>query len=80
MILTLEDGTNKEFHAPQGQKFQVHGQMTDAFGLRDGMNVSATRVTESPETVVTQEATVSGKTPPPPPANIPILFVLVPLP
>ena len=80
VILTLEDGTNKEFHIPEGQKFEVEGQMVDAFGLRDGMNVSATRVTESPETVVTQEATVSGKTPPPPPANIPILFVLVPLP
>jgi hypothetical protein len=80
VILTLEDGTNKEFHIPQGQKFQVEGQMVDAFGLRDGMNVSATKVTETPETVVTQEALVTGKMPPPPPVNIPIVFVLASLP
>ena len=50
--------------------------MVDAFGLKDGMNVSATKVTETPETVVTKEGMVTGKMPPPP-TDIPILFVLV---
>ena len=77
VILTLDDGTNQEFKIPEGQKFDVDGQMVDAWGLREGMKVSATKVTETPETVVTQKAKVTGTMPPPPPANIPILFVVL---
>jgi len=81
VILTLEDGTNQEFKIPKGQKFNVDGQMVDAFGLREGMKISATRITETPETVVSQKTMVTGKMPPPPPppADVPILIVLVPL-
>ena len=77
VTLTLEDGTNQEFKIPEGQKFDVDGQMVDAWGLKPGMKVSATKVTETPETVVTQKAKVTGTMPPPPPANIPILFVVI---
>jgi len=77
VILTLDDGTNQEFKIPEGQKFDVDGQMVDAWGLKPGMKVSATKVTETPETVVTQKAKVTGTMPPPPPANIPILFVVI---
>ncbi len=55
VILTLEDGTNQSFNIPKGQKFNVGGQETDAWGLKEGMNISATAVTETPETVVSQE-------------------------
>jgi hypothetical protein len=81
VILTLEDGTNQEFKIPEGQKFDADGQMVDAFGLREGMKISATRVTETPETVVTQKAMVTGKMPPPPPPppDVPILIVLIPV-
>jgi hypothetical protein len=81
VILTLEDGTNQEFKIPKDQKFNVDGQMVDAFGLRKGMNISATKVTETPENIVTQKTTVTGKMPPPPPPppDVPILIVLVPL-
>ena len=81
VILTLEDGTNQEFKIPKDQKFNVDGQMVDAFGLREGMKISATKVTETPETVVTQKTTLTGKMPPPPPPppDVPILIVLVPL-
>ena len=48
MILTLEDGTNQQFKIPNGQKFMVNGQMTDAWGLKKGMTVSATKVVEEP--------------------------------
>ena len=42
------------------------------------MKVSATKVTEVPETVVDQERTVTGTMPPPDPlADLPILVVLV---
>ena len=83
VILTMEDGKNQEFKIPKGQKFNVNGQMTDAWGLQQGMKVSATQVVEQPETVVTQTAKVTGQMPPPPPpppADVPILVVVAPPP
>lgn len=78
VILTLEDGTNQAFKIPDGQQFNVDGQMTDAWGLRKGMKISATKVTEVPETVVEQQKAVAGTMPPPdPPADLPILVVVV---
>jgi hypothetical protein len=77
VTLTLDDGTNQEFKIPKDQKFDVDGQMVDAWGLKPGMKISATKVTETPETIVTQKAKVTGTMPPPPPANIPILFVVL---
>ena len=77
MILTLEDGANQESRIPEGQKFDVDGQMVDAWGLKPGMKISATKVTETPETIVSQKTKVTGTMPPPPPANIPILFVVL---
>src|SRR5262249_37265404 len=69
VILTLEDGTNQSFKIPKDQKFTINGQQTDAFGLKKGMVVSAQRVTEVPETVVTQQVKRTGTMPPPPPAQ-----------
>jgi len=80
VILSLEDGTNQKFTIPKGQKFNVNGQMVDAWGLKKGMKVSATKVVEEPETVIEQEKKLTGKMPPPPPpppADMPILVVLV---
>jgi hypothetical protein len=84
VILTLEDGKNQEFKIPKGQKFNVDGQMVDAWGLKKGMTVNATKVVEQPETVVTQQAKITGKMPPPPPPPAPdqpiLIAVLVPVP
>jgi len=77
----LEDGTNQAFKIPKGQKFTIDGQELDAFALKKGMNVSAQRVTEVPETVVTQEVKRTGTMPPPPPApkqDVPVLIVMAP--
>jgi hypothetical protein len=68
VVLTLEDGTNQSFKIPKNQKFTVDGQQTDAFGLKKGMKISATKVVEVPETVVDQQRKVTGSMPPPPPA------------
>ena len=76
VILTLDDGTNQEFKIPKDQKFDVDGKMVDAWGLKPGMKISATKVTETPETIVSQKAKVTGTMPPPPPANIPILILV----
>ena len=78
VILTLENGQNQSFKIPKDQKFEVNGQMVDAFGLKKGMKVTATKITEAPETIVAQQKTVTGTmpTPPaPPPAYTPILIV-----
>jgi hypothetical protein len=79
VILTLEDGTNQSFKIPTGQKFTINGEETDAFGLKKDMVVSAQRVTEIPETVVTQQVKRTGTMPPPPPApkqDVPVLIVM----
>jgi LPXTG-motif cell wall-anchored protein len=76
VILTLDDGTNQSFKIPKGQKFTINGKETDAFGLKKGMKVSATKIVEEPITVVEHQRQVTGKMPPPPPpppADVPIL-------
>jgi len=80
VILTLENGENQQFKIPKGQKFVIDGQETDAWGLKKGMRVSAQRVTEVPETAVTQAIERTGSAPPPPPAprqDVPILVAVV---
>jgi LPXTG-motif cell wall-anchored protein len=80
VILTLEDGTNQQFRIPKDQKFKVDGRETDAWGLKKGMKVSATKIVEVPEVHVQREERVAGTmppapTPPPaPPADEPILI------
>lgn len=84
VILTMENGKNQRFNIPKGQKFNINGQETDAFGLKKGMKVDAQQVIEQPETVITQQVKRTGiPAPPPPPAprpDVPILVVFVPVP
>jgi len=84
VILTLEDGTNQKFTIPKDQKFTIDGQETDAFGLKKGMRVSATKIVEVPTTQVEEQRRLTGTMPPPPPAppmDQPMLIaVAVPVP
>ena len=64
VILTMENGENQSFQIPKGQKFMVDGAETDAFGLKKGMTVNATKVVETPVTSVSQHQQVSGTLPP----------------
>jgi hypothetical protein len=74
IILTLEDGKNQQFKIPEDQKFDVDGQMVDAWGVRKGMIITATKIVEQPAVEVTQEKTVTGTVPvTPPPAGVAIL-------
>lgn len=63
VILTLENGENQSFKIPKGQKFTVDGKETDAFGLKKGMVVTATKVVETPMTAVSQHRQVTGTMP-----------------
>jgi LPXTG-motif cell wall-anchored protein len=78
VILTMADGKNQQFKIPNKQKFNIDGKMVDAWGLKKGMNVSATKVVEVPVVDVAQTRTVTGEMPPPPPpppVDVPILIV-----
>jgi len=80
VVLTLEDGTNETFSIPQGQKFTINGEETDAWGLKKGMTVTATKITEEPMTIVEHQQKLTGTTPPPPlpPAtDLPILVAVI---
>ena len=77
IILTLEDGKNQQFKIPEDQKFEVDGQMLDAFAIRKGMLITATKITEEPAVEVTQTKTVTGvAAPTPPPADAPVLVAV----
>jgi hypothetical protein len=73
----LEDGKNQQFKIPKGQKFMVDGQQVDAWGLKKGMVVNATKVVEEPLTVVSQQRQLTGSAPPPPPPPPPDVPILV---
>ena len=63
VILTMENGENQSFKIPKGQKFNVDGRETDAFGLKKGMTVSATKIVETPVTAVSHYQQVTGTMP-----------------
>jgi hypothetical protein len=65
VILTLPDGTNKEYKVPKGQIFNVNGAKDTIFELRKGMTVSATVVKEEPVVEVAEHKGVTGVTPKP---------------
>lgn len=65
VTLTLKNGKNQQFRIPEGTKFTIDGQPADAFSLRSGMKVSATAVTEIPETQVTRVVNTTGEMPRP---------------
>ena len=77
VMLALEDGSNQRFEIPAGQRFKVEGQTVDAWGLKPGMIITATKVVEFTATEVEQQRKLTGSmppTPPPPPAGAPILI------
>jgi hypothetical protein len=76
VILTLEDGTNHKFDLPNNHKVFVNGRLVDAWALKKGMKISATRVIEAPGTVVAQLTKLTGTAPAPITlaANEPVFF------
>jgi hypothetical protein len=77
VMLALEDGSNQQFEIPEGQRFKVEGQTVDAWGLKPGMIITATKVVEFTATEVEQQRKLTGSmppTPPAPPADAPILI------
>jgi LPXTG-motif cell wall-anchored protein len=67
IIVTLPDGTNKQYIVPKGQKFEMNGAMHDLFDIKKGDVISAIAITETPETEVSARSHATGTLPPPPP-------------
>jgi hypothetical protein len=63
VILTLEDGTNQQFKIPKDQMFSVDGKMVDAWGLKKGMMVNATKVVVEPVNSISVKKQLTGTFP-----------------
>jgi hypothetical protein len=77
VMLAMEDGSSERFEIPKGQKFKVEGQTVDAWGLKPGMIITATKVVEFTAMEVEQQRKLTGSMPPTPampPAGTAILI------
>jgi len=63
VILTLPDGTNKQYKATPDMKFDVGGQKATVFDLRKGMTITAEKIVEEPKTEVAINSAVTGRGP-----------------
>lgn len=70
VIVTTPEG-NKQYKVPPGTMFDINGTKQTIFHLKKGMDVDATVVQTTPETVVSHTRALSGTAPPPPPAPAP---------
>jgi hypothetical protein len=76
-MLALEDGSSQRFEIPEGQKFKVEGQTVDAWGLKPGVIITATKVVEFTAAEVEQQRKLTGTMPPPPPVPPPDAPILI---
>lgn len=79
VILSTPDG-NKEYKVPPGTMFDVNGSKQTIFHLKKGMDVDATVVQTTPETVVSYSRALSGSAPlpaPPPPSPSGVVLLVV---
>jgi hypothetical protein len=63
VILTLENGENREYHTPDSFKFMVNGKPASVHELKPGMDVSATSIVEEPRTEISETTVITGKAP-----------------
>ena len=63
VILTLENGENREYNVPESYKFIVEGKPATVHDLRKGMKVSGTKIVEEPQTEISTATVVTGKAP-----------------
>jgi hypothetical protein len=74
VVITMANNKNHVFKIPEGTKFDIDGQETDAWGLKRGMEVKVTTVTESPEMHVAVQQLTRGTFPTAPPAEVAMLI------
>jgi hypothetical protein len=59
----LDNGESRSYDVPQGFQFTVEGKQTTIADLRQGMKLSATKITSEPRTEFSKETVVTGKSP-----------------
>ena len=63
IIVTLENGENKQYEVPSDFKFDVDGKKLSAMELRPGMKVTGTKIVEEPVNLITHDVLVTGVAP-----------------
>ncbi len=63
VVLTLANGENKEYNVPDSFKFVVQGKPASVAQLKQGMEVSATKIVEEPHTEISETAIITGRSP-----------------
>lgn len=63
IIVTLENGENRQYTVPSGFKFTVEGKQLGIEELRPGMILTGTNVVEEPATLITEQTVVHGTEP-----------------
>jgi hypothetical protein len=63
IIVTLDNGENRQYEVPEGFKFNVEGKQLEAMELRPGMKLTGTKIVEQPRVVITHDVVVTGTAP-----------------
>jgi hypothetical protein len=63
VIITLENGENREYKVPADFKFTSNGRSVGVGELRKGMKVSATKIVAEPVTEISTHTTITGSAP-----------------
>lgn len=75
ITLRFEDNTVQSFKIPKNQVFVVDGQKMDAFKVKKGMRITATRIDEEPLTEVSSSKQITAAVPPPTPQLEGVLLI-----
>ena len=63
VIITLEDGQQREFNVPDGFMFTADGKPATIKDVRKGMKISATKIVAQPTAEISKEIVITGKGP-----------------
>lgn len=63
VILTLENGQNRQYTVPESYHFTVGGKPATVYELRKGMKVSGAKIVEAPMNEISTNAVITGKAP-----------------
>ena len=63
VILTLDNGENRQFNVSDSLMVDVDGKKTPIKDVKKGTKIVASKMVEEPETVITSDVTVTGTAP-----------------
>jgi hypothetical protein len=63
VIVTLDNGDNKQYEVPEGFKFDIDGKQLSAMELKPGMKLTGTKIVEEQTETITTDIVVTGTAP-----------------